>query len=257
MKEKQDAIFYIAGTSREEVESSPFVERLLVKGYEVLYLIDPVDEYTIQSMPEFDSKKFQNVAKEGLKIDDSEKSKEALEQLEKTFEPLTKWLKDKALKDQIEKAVVSQRLTKSPSALVASSYGWSGNMERIMKSQAYSKSQDPTQEFYANQKKTFEINPRHPVIKELLRRVTDDQEDPKALTTAKLLFETATLRSGFALKDQLGFAERIEQVIRQTMEVPLDEQVEEEPEIGESEEEPAEEVKEEVKTKVEEEHTEL
>lgn len=260
MKEKQDAIFYMAGTSREEVESSPFVERLLAKGYEVLYLTEPVDEYTIQAMPEFDSKKFQNVAKEGLKIDDGEKSKEMQEQLEKTFEPLLKWLKNKALKDQIEKAVVSQRLTKSPSALVASSYGWSGNMERIMKSQAYAKASDPTQEFYANQKKTFEINPRHPVIKELLRRVTDDQEDEKAVNTAKLLFETATLRSGFAVKDQVGFAERIEQVVRQTMGVSLEEQVEEEPEIEETPEEPAaaEEIKEEEeKAKVEEEHSEL
>uniref|UniRef100_A0A914ZGX3 Histidine kinase/HSP90-like ATPase domain-containing protein n=1 Tax=Parascaris univalens TaxID=6257 RepID=A0A914ZGX3_PARUN len=118
MKEKQDAIFYMAGTSLKEVESSPFVERLLAKGFEVLYLTEPVDEYTIQAMPEFDGKRFQNVAKEGLKIDDSEKSKEIQEQLEKSYEPLTKWLKDKALKDEIEKAVVSQRLTKSPCALV-------------------------------------------------------------------------------------------------------------------------------------------
>lgn len=258
MKEKQDAIFYMAGTSRKEVESSPFVERLLAKGYEVLYLIEPVDEYTIQVMPEFDGKRFQNVAKEGLKFDESEKSKEVQEQLEKAFEPLTSWLKDKALKDQIEKAVVSQRLIKSPSALVASSYGWSGNMERIMKSQAYAKSQDPTQEFYANQKKTFEINPRHPVIKELLRRVQDDKEDPKALATAQLLFETATLRSGFAIKDQVGFADRIEQVLRRSMDISLEEQVEEEPVVEETPEETERtKASEEQPAKVEEEHTEL
>lgn len=196
-----------------QVESSPFVESLLTKGYEVLYLTEPVDEYTIQSMPEFDGKKFQNVAKEGLKLDKGEKAKENLEQLEKTFDPLIDWLRDKGLKNKIEKAVISERLTKSPAALVASSYGWSGNMERIMKSQAYSKAKDPTQDFYANQKKIFEINPRHPVVKELLKRVEADQEDPKAYATAQLLFETATLRSGYVLQDQVGFAQRIEEVI--------------------------------------------
>ncbi|KHN71590.1 Endoplasmin [Toxocara canis] len=257
MKEKQDAIFYMAGTSLKEVESSPFVERLLAKGFEVLYLTEPVDEYTIQAMPEYDGKRFQNVAKEGLKIDDSEKSKEIQEQLEKSYEPLTKWLKDKALKDEIEKAVVSQRLTKSPSALVASSFGWSGNMERIMKSQAYAKSNDPSQEFYASQKKTFEINPRHPVIKELLRRVEGDPEDPKALATARLLFETATLRSGFTIKDQVGFATRVEQILRQSMEISPEEPVEAEPEVEESTEKAEEVSAEEEPTKVEEEHTEL
>ena len=129
-----------------KVEKSPFVERLLRKGYEVLYLIEPVDEYCIQSLPEFEGKKFQNVAKEGLNIEQSEKQKKKFEELEKTYEPLLKWLKDDSLKDLIEKATLSQRLTDSPMALVASSYGWSGNMERIMRSQAYAKAKDPSSE---------------------------------------------------------------------------------------------------------------
>merc|ERR1712170_154030 len=149
----------MAGQSREEVEKAPFVERLLKKGYEVIYLVEPVDEYCIQSLPEFEGKKFQNVAKEGLTLDQSEKAKETKEALVKEFEPLINWLKDDALKDKIEKAVVSERLTESPCALVASSYGWSGNMERIMKAQAYQKSKDASQEYYSSQKKTLEINP--------------------------------------------------------------------------------------------------
>ncbi|VDK21577.1 unnamed protein product [Anisakis simplex] len=175
--------------------------------------------------------------------------------------------------DEIEKAVVSQRLTTSPSALVASSYGWSGNMERIMKSQAYAKARDASQEFYANQKKTLEINPRHPIVKELLRRVEGDPEDPKALSTAKLLFETATLRSGYVLKDQVGFTSRVEQVslLRQSLDIPLDEAIETEPEVDETtttsekaedevsaeDKESTSEEKEEKPTKVEEEHSEL
>uniref|UniRef100_A0A672RTG9 Endoplasmin-like n=1 Tax=Sinocyclocheilus grahami TaxID=75366 RepID=A0A672RTG9_SINGR len=142
MKEKQDKIYFMAGTSRTEAESSPFVEKLLKKGYEVVYLTEPVDEYCIQALPEFDGKRFQNVAKEGVKFDESDKAKEKREALEKDFEPLTTWMKEKALKDNIEKAVLSQRLTKSPCALVASQYGWSGNMERIMKAQAYQTGKD-------------------------------------------------------------------------------------------------------------------
>lgn len=255
MKEKQEAIYYMAGTSMKEVATSPFVERLIAKGYEVLYLTEAVDEYCIQAMPEFDGKKFQNVAKEGVNIDDGDKAKEAHKALEEEFAPLTSWLKENALKDLIEKAVVSQRLVKSPSALVASNYGWSGNMERIMKSQAYAKAKDPSQDFYANQKKTFEINPRHPVVKELLKRIQADADDQKAKDTALLLLETATLRSGFSLQDQVGFAERIESVLRQSLDVSADAHVEAEPVIEESEEDAA--AEEEAAVNVEEEHSEL
>jgi len=110
-----------------------------------LYLTEPVDEYCMQSLPDFEGKKFQNVAKDGLKMGDDNKEKAKTEELEKEYEPLLKWLKEDGLKDMIEKASVSQRLTESPCALVASSYGWSGNMERIMNSQAYAKAKDPTQ----------------------------------------------------------------------------------------------------------------
>jgi heat shock protein beta len=230
MKEKQEHIYFVAGTSREEVVASPFVERLLKKGYEVLYLIEPVDEYCIQSLPEFEGKKFQNVAKEGLKLDQSERAKERVEALESEYEPLTNWLKDEALKDNIEKAVVSERLTTSPCALVASSYGWSGNMERIMRAQAYQKQEDPNQSYYANQKKTLELNPRHPLVKELKRRVDTDKEDQTTIDLANVLYETATLRSGFVLKDTASFSDRIERMLRRSMDISLDEPLDEEPE---------------------------
>lgn len=238
MKEKQEAIYFVAGTSRSEVEKSPFVERLLKKGYEVLFLVEPVDEYCIQSLPEFEGKKFQNVAKEGLTIDDSEKAKERKEAMEKEYEPLTKWLQElDSLKEKISKATVSDRLTKSPCALVASTYGWSGNMERIMRSQAYAKQQDPSQQFYSTQKKTLEINPRHPLIKELKSRVDANADDQIAKDLAVVMFETATLRSGFALQDSAGFAERVEHMLREAMSIPQDAKIEDEPEDDEAVEE--------------------
>merc|ERR1719516_776621 len=230
MKDKQETIFFMAGGSLEEVKNSPFVERLLKKGYEVLYLVEPIDEYCIQSLPEFDGKKFQNVAKEGLEIDSGEDAKKKNEEMAKDLEPLLNWLKEDALKDKIEKAVVSQRLASTPCALVASQYGWSGNMERIMKAQAYKKSEDSMNSFYATQKKTLEINPRHPLVKELNHRVQKTKDDPTTKDLANVLFEKAMLRSGFALQETASFAERIERMLRLSLDVPLDAQVDEEPE---------------------------
>lgn len=230
MKEKQEHIYFIAGSSRTEVEKSPFVERLLKKGFEVLYLIEAVDEYCIQSLPEFEGKKFQNAAKEGLKLDDSEKAKQKKEALDKEFEPLLAWMKDDSLKDKIEKAVITERLTTSPCALVASSFGWSGNMERIMRAQAYQKTNDPNNQYYATQKKTLEVNPRHPLIKELKRRVAENKEDQITHDLAVVLFETATLRSGFSLADTADFAGRVERMLRLGMDISLDEKIDEEPE---------------------------
>ena len=126
---------------------------------------------------------------------------------------------------QIEKAVVSERLSTSPCALVASSYGWSGNMERIMRSQAYAKQNDPSQSFYQTQKKTLEINPRHPIIKDLKRRSEEDPEDQIALDMASVLFDTATVRSGFLLQDTAGFAERVDRMLRQALSIPESEEV--------------------------------
>merc|ERR1719230_2283545 len=222
MKDKQEHIFFMAGGSLDEVKNSPFVE------------------YCIQSLPEYDGKKFQNVAKEGVKIDEKDKT----EDLEKEYEPLLKWMKETGLKDLIEKATVSQRLTESPCALVANSYGWSGNMERIMNSQAYAKAKDPSNNFYATQKKILEINVYHPLVMELNKKVTADPEDQTAKDLVRVMFETATLRSGYSIKDSADFASRIERMLRLSMGVDLDAKVElpEEPEAPE-EEEKAEEVK--------------
>jgi len=238
MKDNQEHIFFMAGTSLKEVTQSPFVERLLKKGYEVIYCVEPIDEYTVQALPEFDGKKFQNVAKEGLDID-GDSGKDKMEELNKDFGVLISWLKDSALKDLIEKATVSARLTTSPCALVASSYGWSGNMERIMKSQAYAKTGDPNNEFYASQKKILELNPRHPLIKELRSRVENDEKDDAATELAMVLFETATLRSGYGLRDTAAFSSRVEKMMRRSLGVSLDEQVEEEEEEALDEDEDA------------------
>jgi len=228
MKSKQEHIFWLAGSSRSEVESSPFVERLLARGYEVLYLVEAVDEYSIASLPEFDGKKFQNVAKEGFSLNESEDSKAKLEALTTQFEPLVKWLNNIGLKDKISKAQVSERLRNSPCALVAGIFGWTGNMERLALSNAHQKSDDAQRSYYLNQKKTLEVNPRHPLIRELLRRVEADENDDTAKDMALMMFRTATLRSGYMLQETSDFADSIERMMRQTLGVSVDEQPEEE-----------------------------
>ena len=218
MKEKQEHIFYMAGGSMEEVTTSPFVERLLKKGYEVLYLTEAVDEYAISAIPEFEGKKFQNVAKEGFSIDgDTKAAKERKEALKEQFEPLTKWMGEEALKDHILRAEVSERLDQSPCALITSRFGWTANMQRIIGSQTHSKTQDMQRDYYLNQKKALEINPRHPLIKELLRRVEDNPGDGVAKEMALMMYNTATLRSGYMLKDTNGFALNIEKMMRETL----------------------------------------
>jgi len=234
MKDKQEQIFYMAGTSLKDVEESPFVERLLKKGYEVLFLTEAVDEYAISALPEFDGKKFQNVAKEGFSIDgDSKAAKQRASDLGDRFGPLTKWLQEEALKEHILKAEISERLEKSPCALITSRFGWTANMQRIISAQTHAKSQDMQREYYLNQKKVLEINPRHPLIKELLRRVEDNPTDQVAKDMSLMMYNTATLRSGYMLKDTVAFAEHIESMMRSTLGVDKDETVEEEEDIPE------------------------
>lgn len=236
MKDKQENIFYIAGGSMEEVKNSPFVERLLKKGYEVLFLTEAVDEYAISALPEFEGKKFQNVAKEGFSIDgDTDAATSRKKEVQEKFEPLTKWLGEDALKDHILRAEISERLVDTPCALITSKFGWTANMQKIIQSQTHSKTQDMQRDYYLNQKKALEVNVRHPLIKELLRRVEDNPEDKIAKEMAVMMFNTATLRSGFSLKDTVNFAESIELMMRQTLGVDADEQVDEEEEVKDEE----------------------
>merc|ERR1711990_1169003 len=237
MKDKQESIFYVAGGSKEEVEQSPFVERLLSKGYEVLLLTESVDEYAISALPEFEGKKFQNVAKEGFNIDgDTDAAKQRKEATKERFDPLIKWMGEDALKDQILRAEVSERLSGSPCILVTSKFGWTGNMQKIIQSQTHSKTQDMQRDYYLNQKKTLEINTRHPLVKELLRRVEDNPADPVAKDIAVMMFNTATLRSGFPLRDTTSFfAGAIESMMRKSLGVDVDEPIEEEEEITDEE----------------------
>jgi molecular chaperone HtpG len=195
MDDKQPGIYFITGESKQAVETSPFLERLKKKGYEVLYMVDPIDEYAVQQMKEFEGKKLLSATKEGLDILEDEEEKAAFEAAKEKSESLCKLMKE-VLDDKVEKVVVSNRLADSPCCLVTGEYGWSANMERIMKAQAL---RDPTQSAYMSSKKTMEINPTNPIIVALREKADADQSDKTVKDLIWLLYDTSLLTSGFSL----------------------------------------------------------
>merc|ERR1712117_406724 len=210
MKENQKDIYYITGESKEHVMNSAFVERVTKRGFEVVYMTEPIDEYCVQQLKEFDGKKLVSVTKEGLELPEDEDEKKKFEEAKAKFEPLCKVMKD-ILDKKVEKVVVSNRLVSSPCCVVTSQYGWSANMERIMKAQAL---RDTSTMGYMAAKKHLEINPDHSIVENLRQRAEADKNVKSVKDLVLLLFETALLSSGFSLEDPAVHAKRIHRMIK-------------------------------------------
>merc|ERR1712210_416607 len=210
MDDKQPGIYYITGESKRSVETSPFLEKLKKKGYEVLYMVDPIDEYAVQQLKEFDGKKLLSATKEGLQMDEDEDEKKQFEEAKSKTEGLCKLMKE-VLDDKVEKVVVSNRLADSPCCLVTGEYGWSGNMERIMKAQAL---RDSSQSAYMSSKKTMEINPQNSIVVALREKADADQSDKTVKDLIWLLYDTSLLTSGFSLDEPSTFASRIHRLVK-------------------------------------------
>jgi len=210
MKENQKQIYYITGESKETVANSAFVERVKKRGFEVIYMTEPIDEYVVQQLKEYDGKTLVSVTKEGLELPEDEDEKKRREELKAQFEGLCKVIKD-ILDKKVEKVIVSSRLVSSPCCIVTSQYGWTANMERIMKAQAL---RDSSTLGYMAAKKQLEINPEHSIMETLRKKADADKNDKSVKDLVMLLYETALLASGFGLEDPQVHAGRIYRMVK-------------------------------------------
>lgn len=221
MPESQPGIYYVTGESKKAVENSPFIEKLKKKGYEVIFMVEAIDEYAVQQLKEYEGKKLISATKEGLKMEETEDEKKSFEEAKAATAGLCKLIKE-VLDDKVEKVEISNRIVESPCVLVTGEYGWSANMERIMKAQAL---RDSSTSSYMTSKKTMEINPLHPIIKSLREKADADKSDKTVKDLIWLLYDTSLLTSGFSLDEPTTFANRIHRLIKLGLSIDDDDDV--------------------------------
>ena len=224
MPAEQKDIYYIAGESRTAVKNSPFLEGFRKKGIEVLLMVDAIDEYVTTKFKEYDGKKLVSVTKEGLELPKTDDEKAKFQEVTKKFEPLLTKIKE-YLGDQVEKVVCTDRLHQSPCCLVTTEYSYSANMQRLMRGQVLSNNNMMSM---MNSKKICEINPEHPIICELARKLDSDVHPPGGSSGLKdvihLLLDTALIASGFTLDDPSLLASRIHKMITLGLSIPTNDE---------------------------------
>jgi len=219
MKEKQEDIYYLAGEEKDSLINSPLLQKFKEKDLNVLIMDDPIDEFCVQNLGEYEKKKLKNVAKGDIKFgDDDEQDKKRRKKIRESYKVLIDWWK-KILGSKVETIKISDRLTDTPCIIVTSEYGYTANMSRIQKSQAFT-NQDKKDASYMYGKKTLELNPDHPAIKELRTKVLSYEVPPSEIEdTALLLFDSASLASGFNLEDANDFAARMDRVLKYNLNI--------------------------------------
>merc|ERR1719482_1316083 len=231
MKEEQKNIYYISGEDKESLLKSPSVEKLLSKDIEIIFMTDSVDEYTVQHLTEFEGKRLINASREGLKLEEGDKEKKREDQYKEMFKPLLDYAKD-VLGKKVEKVQISKHLVKSPVVVLSADYGWTAQMEKVMKSQAFA---DQSKFEFMKSKRMFEINPRHPMIVELNTRLTQKPEGDDDLTGMVMsLYLSAVVSAGYQLmpEDAADFSQRVAKLVGSTLSVEADAELAPELDVG-------------------------
>merc|ERR1719274_120628 len=211
MKEDQKNIYYISGEDKESLLKSPSVEKLLAKDIEIIFMTDSVDEYTVQHLTEFEGKRLINASREGLKLEEGDKEKQREDKYKENFKPLLDYAKD-YLGKKVEKVSISKHLVQSPVVVLSADYGWTAQMEKVMKSQAFA---DQSKFEFMKSKRMFEINPRHPMIVELNSRIKDSKADESTKDMVVSLYLSAVVAAGYQLmpEDAQDFSERVSRMV--------------------------------------------
>merc|ERR1719451_74421 len=211
MKDDQKNIYYISGEDKESLLKSPSVEKLLAKDIEIIFMTDSVDEYTVQHLTEYEGKRLINASREGLKLEEGDKEKKREEQYKEMFKPLIDFTKE-TLGKKVEKVQISKHLVNSPVVVLSADYGWTAQMEKVMKSQAFA---DQSKFEFMKSKRMFEINPRHPLIIELNNRVKDSATDDETKDMVVSLYLSAVVAAGYQLmpEDAQDFSERVSRMV--------------------------------------------
>ena len=216
MKPDQDTILYLPGDSKEGILKSPILKKYQKSGYEVLLVGDPIDEFCVQHLSEYEKRKVKSIAKDDVNILDGsdEISKKKLQKLKEMYKPLTEWFK-KTLGKEVEKVIISNKLEDDPVYILTSQYGYSAQMEKINRAQAFANQEKAASHMLA--KKTLELNPHHPVIKEMLTRVKGaigGEIDDSVKEYAILLYNMALLNSGFLIENPADFIAPMQKLLK-------------------------------------------
>lgn len=212
MKEGQDKIYFVTGEGRKAAEISPAMEKMKQLDYEVLYMIDPLDEICSQSIVDFEGKKLVDINKAGLDLAKSEEEKKKMEDTIKDYEALAAWLK-KQLGERVQKVQISDRLVDSPATLVQGEWGMSPMMQRYMKSQTTSSAQDSAFAIGSRNQAILEINPQNDVIKKLKLAMETAPEAESTEDMVMMIYETAALIGGYNIEDPGEFARRVNKLM--------------------------------------------
>merc|ERR1719359_2630518 len=220
MKEDQKNIYYISGEDKDSLLKSPSVEKLLSRDIEIIFMTDSVDEYTVQHLTEYEGKRLINASREGLKLEEGDVDKKREEKYKEMFKPLLDYTKE-LLGKKVEKVQISKHLVNSPVVVLSADYGWTAQMEKVMKSQAFA---DQSKFEFMKSKRMFEINPRHPMIVELNSRIKDNAADEQTKDMVISLYLSGVIGAGYQLTpdDAQDFSERVGRMVTASLGVDAD-----------------------------------